>query len=138
MTDQERRVLNGEGADTLMAEIATTIQNEFATQTANLVAEVYAVSGMMYLFHEDNVQAISQYGEEGKTYVFGDSSTDQYQGGVPQNALYYFDPEGAIANSEYDYITFVTTEDGQYIETQPNDQGEMFTCEYHNDITYLG
>ena len=133
MTEQESRVLNSEGADTLMAEIATTIQNEFATQTANLVAQVYAVSGMAYLFHEDNVQAISQYGEEkeGRTYVFGDMNTDQFGAGVPKGAMYYIDE--VILST-----VFVTTEEGDYIVTQPNDKGEMFTCEYHNDITYLG
>ena len=129
MTEQESRVLNSEGADTLMAEIATTIRTEFATQTANLVAQVYAVSGMAYLFHEDNVQAISQYGQEGRTYVFGDSSTEDVPMQVPAMALYYTEGESKV---------FVTTEEGEYIVTQPNDKGEMFTCEYHNDITYLG
>ena len=127
MTEQEKRVLNEPGVDTLMAEIATTIRNEFATERDNLHAQLYPVVGMMYLFHEDNVQAISQYGIEGKTYVFGDSSTEN--GAIPAKALYYMD--NGVQQ-------FVTTEDGDYIETQPNDQGEMFTAEYHDYITYLG
>ena len=126
MTEQERRVLNGEGADTLMAEIATTIRNEFATEAANLHAQLYPAVGMMYLFHETNVQAISQYGIEGKTYVFGDTSTEN--GAIPAKALYYMDNGVQV---------FVTTEEGEYIPTEPNDQGEMFTAEYHDYITYL-
>ena len=126
-SEQEKRVLNEPGVDTLMAEIATTIRTEFATQTADLVAQVYAKSGMMYLFHETNVQAISQYGIEGKTYVFGDSSTEN--GAIPACALYYMD--NGVQQ-------FVTTEEGDYIQTEPNDQGEMFTAEYHDYITYLG
>ena len=129
MTEQEKRVLNEPGVDTLMAEIATTIRNEFATEAANLHAQLYPAVGMMYLFHEDNVQAISQYGIEGKTYVFGDSSTEDTSMDRPANALYYMD--NGVQQ-------FVTTEDGDYIETQPNDQGEMFTAEYHDYITYLG
>ena len=131
MTEQEKRVLNEPGVDTLMAEIATTIRNEFATEQANLHAQLYPAVGMMYLFHEDNVQAISQYGIEGKTYVFGDTSTEN--GAIPAKALYYMETDG-----ERSIQVFVTTEDGDYIETEPNDQGEMFTCEYHDYITYLG
>ena len=127
MTEQEKRVLNEPGVDTLMAEIATTIRNEFAQEQANLHAQLYPAVSMMYLFHEDNVQAISQYGIEGKTYVFGDSSTENEA--IPACALYYMDNGVQV---------FVTTEDGEYIETQPNDQGEMFTAEYHDYITYLG
>ena len=126
MTEQEKRVLNEPGVDTLMAEIATTIRNEFATEQANLHAQLYPAVGMMYLFDEDNVQAISQYGIEGKTYYFGDSSTEN--GAIPANALYYMD--NGVQQ-------FVTTEDGDYIPTEPNDQGEMFTAEYHDYITYL-
>ena len=125
-SEQEKRVLNEPGVDTLMAEIATTIRNEFAQEQANLHAQLYPAVGMMYLFHETNVQAISQYGQEGKTYVFGDSSTEN--GAIPAKALYYMD--NGVQQ-------FVTTEDGDYIETQPNDQGEMFTAEYHDYITYL-
>ena len=127
MTEQEKRVLNEPGVDTLMAEIATTIRNEFATEQANLHAQLYPAVGMMYLFDEDNVQAISQYGIEGKTYYFGDTSTEN--GAIPAKALYYMD--NGVQQ-------FVTTEEGEYIETQPNDQGEMFTAEYHDYITYLG
>ena len=127
MTEQEKRVLNEPGVDTLMAEIATTIRNEFATEQAKLHAQLYPAVGMMYLFHETNVQAISQYGIEGRTYYFGDSSTEN--GAIPAKALYYMD--NGVQQ-------FVTTEDGDYIETQPNDQGEMFTAEYHDYITYLG
>ena len=127
MTEQEKRVLNEPGVDTLMAEIATTIRNEFAQEQANLHAQLYPAVGMMYLFHETNVQAISQYGIEGKTYYFGDSSTEN--GAIPAKALYYMD--NGVQQ-------FVTTEEGEYIPTEPNDQGEMFTCEYHDYITYLG
>ena len=127
MTEQEKRVLNEPGVDTLMAEIATTIRNEFAQEQANLHAQLYPAVGMMYLFHETNVQAISQYGIEGKTYYFGDSSTEN--GAIPAKALYYMD--NGVQQ-------FVTTEDGDYIPTEPNDQGEMFTAEYHDYITYLG
>ena len=130
MTEQEKRVLNEPGVDTLMAEIATTIRNEFATEQANLHAQLYPAVGMMYLFHEDNVQAISQYGIEGKTYVFGDSSTEDTSMDRPACALYYID-EVTLST------VFVTTEDGDYITTEPNDQGEMFTAEYHDYITYL-
>ena len=128
MTEQEKRVLNEPGVDTLMAEIATTIRNEFATEQANLISKLYEATSMMYLFHETNVQAISQYGIEGKTYVLGDSSTEN--GAIPACAMYYID-EVTLST------VFVTTEDGDYIETQPNDQGEMFTAEYHDYITYL-
>ena len=130
MTEQEKRVLNEPGVDTLMAEIATTIRNEFATEQANLHAQLYPAVGMMYLFHETNVQAISQYGIEGKTYYFGDTSTEDTSMGRPAKALYYID-EVTLS------MVFVTTEDGEYIPTEPNNQGEMFTCEYHDYITYL-
>ena len=130
-SEQEKRVLNEPGVDTLMAEIATTIRNEFAQEQANLHAQLYPAVGMMYLFHEDNVQAISQYGIEGRTYYFGDSSTEDTSMDRPAKALYYID-EVTLST------VFVTTEDGDYIETQPNDQGEMFTAEYHDYITYLG
>ena len=127
MTEQEKRVLDEPGVDTLMAEIATTIRNEFATEAESLHEQLYPAVGMMYLFHETNVQAISQYGREGKTYYFGDTSTEN--GAIPAKALYYMD--NGVQQ-------FVTTEEGEYIETQPNDQGEMFTAEYHDYITYLG
>ena len=127
-SEQEKRVLNEPGVDTLMAEIATTIRTEFATEQAKLHAQLYPAVGMMYLFHETNVQAISQYGIEGKTYVFGDSSTEDTSMDRPAKALYYMD--NGVQQ-------FVTTEDGDYIPTEPNDQGEMFTAEYHDYITYL-
>ena len=113
----------------MSAWLANFINNLWQQATQSLVAQVYAVSGMAYLFHEDNVQAISQYGQEkeGRKYYFGDSSTES--GAVPAMALYYTEGESKV---------FVTTEEGDYIVTQPNDKGEMFTCEYHNDITYLG
>lgn len=106
---------------------ADKIKALFATEQAKLQAQLYPAVGMMYLFHEDNVQAISQYGQEGKTYVFGDSSTEN--GAIPAKALYYMD--NGVQQ-------FVTTEEGEYIQTEPNDQGEMFTAEYHDYITYLG
>ena len=108
---------------------AQYITSKFATERDNLHAQLYPAVGMMYLFHETNVQAISQYGIEGKTYYFGDSSTEN--GAIPACALYYID-EVTLST------VFVTTEEGDYIETQPNDQGEMFTAEYHDYITYLG
>ena len=114
-----------------MAEIATTIRNEFAQEQANLHAQLYPAVSMMYLFDDDNVQAISQYGREGKTYVFGDTSTEN--GAIPAKALYYIETDG-----ERSIQVFVTTEEGEYIETQPNDQGKPFTAEYHDYITYLG
>ena len=126
-TEQEKRVLNEPGVETLMAEIATTIRQEFATAKADLISKLYDATSMMYLFHETNVQAISQYGQEGKTYYFGDSSTEN--GAIPAKALYYID--NGVQQ-------FVTTEEGEYIPTEPNDQGEMFTAEYHDYITYLG
>ena len=129
MTEQEKRVLNEPGVDTLMAEIATTIRNEFAQERDNLHAQLYPAVGMMYLFHDTNVQAISQYGIEGKTYVFGDTSTEDTSMDRPAKALYYMDNGVQV---------FVTTEEGEYIPTEPNDQGEMFTAEYHDYITYLG
>ena len=106
---------------------AQYITSKFATEQAKLQAQLYPAVGMMYLFHETNVQAISQYGIEGKTYYFGDSSTEN--GAIPAKALYYMDNGVQV---------FVTTEDGDYITTEPNDQGEMFTAEYHDYITYLG
>ena len=133
MTEQEKRVLNEPGVDTLMAEIATTIRNEFATEQAKLHAQLYPAVCMMYLFHETNVQAISQYGIEGKTYYFGDSSTEDTSMNRPAKALYYIETDG-----ERSIQVFVTTEEGDYIPTEPNDQGEMFTAEYHDYITYLG
>lgn len=131
MSAEKKLTLSGfQAAATWLCD---TIKQLFATQTANLVAQVYAVSGMAYLFHEDNVQAISQYGQEGRTYYFGDSSTEGEQAGVPAMALYYTETDG-----ERSIKVFVTAEGGEYIVTQPNDKGDMFTCEYHNDITYLG
>ena len=106
---------------------AQYITSKFQTEQANLHAQLYPAVGMMYLFDEDNVQAISQYGIEGKTYYFGDTSTEN--GAIPACALYYMD--NGVQQ-------FVTTEDGDYIPTEPNDQGEMFTAEYHDYITYLG
>ena len=110
---------------------AQYITSKFATEQANLHAQLYPAVGMMYLFHEDNVQAISQYGIEGKTYVFGDTSTEDTSMDRPACAMYYID-EVTLST------VFVTTEEGEYIPTEPNDQGEMFTAEYHDYITYLG
>ena len=115
------------GFRTMAAWLADKIKELFATERDNLHAQLYPAVGMMYLFHEDNVQAISQYGQEGKTYYFGDSSTENRA--IPAKALYYMD--NGVQQ-------FVTTEEGEYIPTEPNDQGEMFTAEYHDDITYLG
>ena len=119
--------LTQSGFQAMATWFADKIKALFATEQAKLQAQLYPAVGMMYLFHEDNVQAISQYGQEGKTYVFGDSSTEN--GAIPAKALYYMD--NGVQQ-------FVTTEEGDYIETQPNDQGEMFTAEYHDYITYLG
>ena len=110
---------------------AQYITSKFATERDNLISKLYDATSMMYLFHETNVQAISQYGIEGKTYVFGDTSTEDTSMDRPACAMYYID-EVTLST------VFVTTEEGEYIETQPNDQGEMFTCEYHDYITYLG
>lgn len=123
------KVLSIEGFRVMATWFADKIKTLFATERDNFHAQLYSAVGMMYLFHETNVQAISQYGIEGKTYVFGDSSTEGEQAGVPANALYYTEGESKV---------FVTTEEGEYIVTQQNDKDEMFTCEYHNDITYLG
>ena len=116
------------GFRTMATWFTDKIKALFATEQANLHAQLYPAVGMMYLFHEINVQAISQYGIEGKTYYFGDSSTEN--GAIPACAMYYID-EVTLST------VFVTAEDGDYIETQPNDQGEMFTAEYHDYITYL-
>lgn len=118
--------LTQSGFQAMATWFADKIKALFATERDNLHAQLYPAVSMMYLFHEDNVQAISQYGIEGKTYVFGDSSTEN--GAIPACALYYMD--NGVQQ-------FVTTEYGDYIETQPNDQGEMFTAEYHDYITYL-
>ena len=115
------------GFRTMAAWLAGKIKELWASEQQSLHAQLYPAVGMLYLFHETNVQAISQYGIEGKTYYFGDSSTEN--GAIPAKALYYMD--NGVQQ-------FVTTEDGDYIETQPNDQGEMFTAEYHDYITYLG
>ena len=117
------------GFRTMAAWLADKIKELWASEQQSLHAQLYPAVGMMYLFDEDNVQAISQYGREGKTYVFGDSSTEDTSMDRPAKALYYMD--NGVQQ-------FVTTEDDDYIETQPNDQGEMFTCEYHDYITYLG
>lgn len=119
--------LTQSGFQAMATWFADKIKALFATEQAKLQAQLYPAVGMMYLFHEDNVQAISQYGQEGKTYVFGDSSTEN--GAIPAKALYYMD--NGVQQ-------FVTTEEGEYIQTEPNDQGEMFTAEYHDYITYLG
>ena len=111
----------------MAAWLADKIKELWASEQQSLKDQLYPAVGMMYLFHEDNVQAISQYGIEGKTYYFGDSSTEN--GAIPAKALYYMD--NGVQQ-------FVTTEEGEYIPTEPNDQGEMFTCEYHDYITYLG
>ena len=120
--------LTQSGFQAMTTWFCNQIKALFATERDNLHAQLYPAVGMMYLFHEDNVQAISQYGIEGKTYVFGDTSTEDTSMDRPAKALYYMD-NGAKQ--------FVTTENGEYIETQPNDQGEMFTAEYHDYITYL-
>ena len=119
--------LTYKGFRTMSAWLGEFIKGLWASEQQSLKDQLYPAVGMAYLFHEDNVQAISQYGQEGQTYYFGDSSTES--GAVPANALYYTEGESKV---------FVTTEDGDYIVTQPNDKGEMFTAEYHNDITYLG
>ena len=123
------KILTYEGFRTMATWFADEIKALFATERDNLHAQLYPAVGMMYLFHETNVQAISQYGIEGKTYVFGDSSTEDTSMDRPAKALYYMD--NGVQQ-------FVTTEEDEYIETQPNDQGEMFTAEYHDYITYLG
>ena len=115
------------GFRTMAAWLAGKIKELWASEQQSLHAQLYPAVGMLYLFHETNVQAISQYGIEGKTYYFGDSSTEN--GAIPAKALYYMD--NGVQQ-------FVTTEDGDYIPTEPNDQGEMFTAEYHDYITYLG
>ena len=121
-----KKKLTYSGFRTMAAWLAEKIKELWASEQQSLQNQLYPAVGMMYLFHEDNVQAISQYGIEGKTYVFGDSSTEN--GAIPAKALYYMD--NGVQQ-------FVTTEEGDYIETQPNDQGEMFTAEYHDYITYL-
>lgn len=122
-----KKVIDWLGFRVLGAWIAEFIKSIWEAEKAALLKWLYSIVGMMYLFHETNVQAISQYGIEGKTYVFGDSSTEN--GGIPACALYYMD--NGVQQ-------FVTTEEGDYIPTEPNDQGEMFTAEYHDYITYLG
>lgn len=117
------------GFRTMSAWLGEFIKSIWEAEKAALLKWLYSIVGMAYLFHENNVKAISQYGQEGRTYYFGDSSTDGEQAGVPAMAMYYTEGESKV---------FVTTEDGEYIVTQPNDKGEMFWCEYHNDITYLG
>lgn len=123
-----KKVIDWLGFRVLGAWIAELIKSIWEQTKADFLKWLYAQVGMMYLFHETNVQAISQYGIEGKTYVFGDSSTEDTSMDRPAKALYYMD--NGVRQ-------FVTTEDGDYIETQPNDQGEMFTAEYHDYITYL-
>ena len=124
-----KKVIDWLGFRVLGAWIAEFIKSIWDQTKADFLKWLYAQVGMMYLFHETNVQAISQYGIEGKTYVFGDSSTEDTSMDRPSCALYFMDNGVQV---------FVTTEDGDYIETQPNDQGEMFTAEYHDYITYLG
>ena len=121
-----KKVIDWLGFRVLGAWIAEFIKSIWEQTKADFLKWLYAQVSMMYLFHETNVQAISQYGIEGKTYVFGDSSTEN--GAIPANALYYMD--NGVQQ-------FVTTEEGEYIPTEPNDQGEMFTAEYHDYITYL-
>ena len=122
--------LTQSGFHAMATWFADKIKALFATEQANLHAQLYPAVGMMYLFHEYNVQAISQYGIEGKTYYFGDSSTEDTSMDRPACAMYYID-EVTLST------VFVTTEDDEYIPTEPNDQGEMFTAEYHDYITYL-
>ena len=125
------KVLSIDGFRTMAAWLADKIKELWASEQQSLKDQLYPAVGMIYLFHETNVQAISQYGIEGKTYYFGDSSTEDTSMDRPACAMYYID-EVTLST------VFVTTEDGDYIETQPNDQGEMFTAEYHDYITYLG
>ena len=122
------KILTWAGFRVMSTWFAQYITSKFAQEQANLHAQLYPAVGMMYLFDEDNVQAISQYGIEGKTYVFGDTSTEDTSMDRPACALYYMD--NGVQQ-------FVTTEEGEYIQTEPNDQGEMFTAEYHDYITYL-
>ena len=124
-----KKVIDWLGFRVLGAWIAELIKSIWDKTKADFLKWLYAQVSMMYLFHETNVQAISQYGIEGKTYVFGDSSTEDTSMDRPAKALYYMD--NGVQQ-------FVTTEEDEYIETQPNDQGEMFTAEYHDYITYLG
>ena len=126
-----KKVIDWLGFRVLGAWIAELIKSIWDKTKADFLKWLYAQVSMMYLFHETNVQAISQYGIEGKTYVFGDSSTEDTSMDRPACALYYID-EVTLST------VFVTTEDGEYIVTEPNDQGEMFTAEYHDYITYLG
>ena len=130
-TTSTEKILSTNGFRTMAAWLADKIKGLWQTEAANLHAQLYPAVSMMYLFHEDNVQAISQYGIEGKTYVFGDSSTEN--GAIPAKALYYIETDG-----ERSIQVFVTTEEGEYIPTEPNDQGKWFTAEYHDYITYLG
>ena len=118
------------GFRTMSAWLGEFIKSIWEAEKAALLKWLYSIVGMMYLFHETNVQAISQYGIEGKTYYFGDSSTEDTSMDRPAKALYYID-EVTLST------VFVTTEEGEYIPTEPNDQGEMFTAEYHDYITYL-
>ena len=127
MSAEKKLTLSGFQA--MATWFADKIKALFATERDNLHAQLYPAVGMMYLFHEDNVQAISQYGREGKTYVFGDTSTEDTSMDRPAKALYYMD--NGVQQ-------FVTTEEGDYIPTEPNDQGKWFTAEYHDYITYLG
>ena len=124
-----KKVIDWLGFRVLGAWIAELIKSIWEQTKADFLKWLYAQVGMMYLFHETNVQAISQYGIEGKTYYFGDSSTEDTSMDRPAKALYYMD--NGVQQ-------FVTTEEGDYIPTEPNDQGEMFTAEYHDYITYLG
>ena len=123
-----KKVIDWLGFRVLGAWIAELIKSIWEQTKADFLKWLYAQVGMMYLFHETNVQAISQYGIEGKTYYFGDSSTEDASMYRPAMALYYMD--NGVQQ-------FVTTEEGEYIETVGNN-GEMFTAEYHDYITYLG
>lgn len=136
-TTSTEQVLSTNGFRTMAAWLADKIKELWASEQQSLKDQLYPVVGMMYLFHDVNVQAISQYGINDKTYVFGDSSTEDISMDRPKNALYYLDPQGESTINGVQ-VSFVTTEDGYYIETQPNDQGKEFQAEYHDYITYLG
>ena len=127
----DKKGLDYDGFRSLAVWLMDNIKRLWASEQQALQSQLYPAVGMAYLFHEINVQAISQYGIEGKTYVFGDTSTEDTSMDRPACAMYYID-EVTLS------MVFVTTEYGGYIETQPNDQGECFSAEYHDYITYLG
>lgn len=116
------------GFRTMAAWIGDFIKQLFSQEADKLHASVYPVVGMCYVGSETNVQALSQFGIEGNIYFLGDANTEDTTLGRPVGAMYYMEGSKQV---------FITTEDGEYIETTPLN-GSKIEVIYSSEMTYLG